>query len=282
MRIIDIHAHPVCRTWVQDARNLRLMERSGLLPDDAPEHALLRLMDAGGVQQACLLGPNADDGVALTNELVAQMVASAPTRFIGFLGVDPVGQEASKVEAEIERAAREWGFKGVGEVGGQDLLAPEWEVVYRACVAHGLPLLVHVGIPLPSMLMKYSHPFLLDELALRHPELTIIAAHAGAPWVLETLAVAVRHPNVYLDISALPAIRKELLPVVLTLCVEQDLEDRVLFGSDFPLVDPGQYAGSVRKVQIPPLARWIGRLPALSQAFKRKILGENAARLLSL
>ena len=94
--------------------------------------------------------------------------------------------------------------------------------------------------------------------------------------------MAVRHPNVYLDISALPAIRKELLPVVLTFCVEQDLEDRVLFGSDFPLVDPGQYANSVRKVQIPPLARWIGRLPALSQAFKRKILGENAARLLSL
>jgi predicted TIM-barrel fold metal-dependent hydrolase len=132
------------------------------------------------------------------------------------------------------------------------------------------------------MLMKYSHPFLLDELALRHPELTIIAAHAGAPWVVETLAVAVRHPNVYLDISALPAIRKELLPLVLTLCVEQGLEDRILFGSDFPLVDPGQYASSVRTVQVPRLARWIGRLPALSPTFKRHILGENAARLLSL
>jgi predicted TIM-barrel fold metal-dependent hydrolase len=96
-----------------------------------------------------------------------------------------------------------------------------------------LPLLMHVGVPLPSMLMKYSHPFLLDELALRHPDLTIIAAHAGAPWVLETLAVAVRHPNVYLDVSALPAIRRELLPVVLALCAEQGLEDRVLFGGDF-------------------------------------------------
>jgi hypothetical protein len=53
----------------------------------------------------------------------------------------------------------------VGEVGGQDLLAPACAVVYRACGAHGLPLLEHMGIPLPSMLMTYSYPFLLDEVA---------------------------------------------------------------------------------------------------------------------
>jgi predicted TIM-barrel fold metal-dependent hydrolase len=228
------------------------------------------------------MGPNPCDGIALTNEMVARMIAAAPTRFIGFVGVDPVGQGAAKTQVEIERAVEEWGFKGVGEVGGQDLLAPEWEVVYRACVANRLPLLMHVGVPLPSMLMKYSHPFLLDELAHRHPELTIIAAHAGAPWILETLAVAARHPNVSLDISALPAMRKELLPLVLALCADQGLEDRVLFGSDFPLVDPGQYASTVRRLRIPPLARWIGRLPPLSKAFKRKILGENAERLLAL
>jgi predicted TIM-barrel fold metal-dependent hydrolase len=112
--------------------------------------------------------------------------------------------------------------------------------------------------------------------------LTLIAAHAGAPWILETLAVTVRHPNVYLDTSALPAIRTKLLPVVLTPCAEQGLEDRVLIGSDFPQVDPGRYAKSVRRLSIPLLARWIGRLPHLSQPFKRTILGENAQRLLAL
>jgi predicted TIM-barrel fold metal-dependent hydrolase len=239
-------------------------------------------MEAGGIQQACLLGPSPDDGTALTNEMVARMVATAPDRFIGFVGVDPVGRGTARIEEEIERAVSEWGFKGLGEVGGQDVLAPEWEVVYRACVRHQLPLLLHIGIPLPSMLMKYSHPFLLDELALRHPDLTIIAAHAGAPWILETLAVAVRHPNVYLDISALPAMRKQLLPIVLTLCAEQGVEDRVLFGSDFPLVDPGRYAKTVHRLRIPRLAQWIGRLPQISQAFKRKVLGDNAARLLGL
>jgi predicted TIM-barrel fold metal-dependent hydrolase len=239
-------------------------------------------MDAGGIQQACLLGPSRDDGTTLTNEMVARMVATTPDRFIGFAGVDPVAQGAARTEEEIERAVSEWGFKGVGEVGGQDVLASEWEVVYRACVRHQLPLLLHVGVPLPTMLMKYGHPFLLDELALRHPELTIIAAHAGAPWILETLAVAVRHPNVYLDISALPALRKELVAFVLSFCAEQGLEERVLFGSDFPLVDPGGYAKAVRKLRIPRLVRWIGKVAPLTPTFKRKALGENAARLLRL
>jgi hypothetical protein len=59
------------------------------------------------------------------------MVATAPARFIGLIGVDPVGQGAANTEAEIERAAYEWGFKGVGGIGGQNLLAPEWKVVRR-------------------------------------------------------------------------------------------------------------------------------------------------------
>jgi predicted TIM-barrel fold metal-dependent hydrolase len=107
MQIVDIHTHPVCRPWIKDKRNLRLLERSQLLPSDAPERALLRRMDAGGVRQACLLGPNPSDGIELTNEMVARMVATAPTRFIGFVGVDPVDQGAANTRAEIERAVEE-------------------------------------------------------------------------------------------------------------------------------------------------------------------------------
>jgi predicted TIM-barrel fold metal-dependent hydrolase len=268
---------------IQDPRNLRLLERDGgLLPGDAPEQSILARMDAAGISRACLLGPNPRDGSALTNEMVHRMVASAPDRFIGFVGVDPVGQGKDRTRAELVRAVEGWGFKGVGEVGGEDLLVPAWEVVYAACVEMQLPLLVHVGLPLPSMSLQYSHPFQLDELANRHRELTLIAAHVGAPWIVETLAVAVRHPNVYLDISALPAIRKELLPVVLALCSDQELEDRVLFGSDFPLVDPCHYARTIRDLTIPAPLRWALKLPKISRAFKQRVLGENARRLLHL
>jgi len=283
MKIIDFHVHPVSRHMVHDARNLRLMEREGTMLADAPaEKTLLERMDAGGIAMACLMGPNPYDGTRVTNDIVRELVDAHPTRFIGFCGVDPLGNGASDTKAVIERAVDQWGFRGVGEIGGSDFLAPEWAVVFETCIAKQIPVLIHVGIPLPSMLLKYGHPFLLDELAHRYPELTIVAAHSGAPWVLETLAVLVRHPNVHLDISTLPAIHEELARIVVALCAGRALEDRVLFGSDFPVVDPCWYARAVSKLTVPAPVRWLMKVPGITKEFRQKILGNNASRLLRL
>src|ERR1700757_4457995 len=100
---------------------------------------------------------------------------------------------------------------------------PRCEPVYQACMELDVPLLMHTGIPLP-----------------------IIAAHLGVPWVMETIAVAVRHPNVYLDVSALPTFKSRLIGPLLALCLDRGLADRLLFGSDFPLVDPADYARRLR------------------------------------
>jgi hypothetical protein len=66
--------------------------------------------------------------------------------------------------------------------------------------------------------------------------------------------------------------RKELV-VLVTLCAEQGLEDRVLFGSDFPLVDPARYTKTVRRLRILRLTRRIGESGTTSPIFKRKLLG---------
>lgn len=268
---------------VSDPRNLRFMEREAAMLLDVPaEKTLLERMDAGGIAMACLMGPNPHEGTTVSNDVVRRLVESHPSRFIGFLGVDPVRDGPSQTKADIERAVDHWGFKGVGEIGGSDFLAPEWAVVFETCIRKQVPVLVHMGVPLPSMLLKYGHPFLLDELAHRYPDLTMIAAHSGAPWIMETLAVLVRHPNVYLDISTLPAIHEELARVVLSLCAARALEDRVLFGSDFPVVDPCDYAMAVSKLTVPASVRWVMNVPAITPAFKQKILEENAIRLLRL
>jgi predicted TIM-barrel fold metal-dependent hydrolase len=283
MKIIDIHTHPVAKAMVKDLRNLSFMEReAGKRLGDSPAATLLDRMDAGGIRQACLMGPNPYEGISLTNEDVYNIVRSYPDRFIGFAGVDPCGRGKDKTREEIRRAVEEWQFKGVGEIGGCDYLAPEWDIVYETCLEKKIPVLVHVGIPLPSMLMKYCHPFMLDELANRHRELIIIAAHAGAPWIIETIAVAARHPNVYIDISALPAIHKETVRIVIAMCVEKGLEDKVLFGTDFPVVDPCEYAKTVSKLKIPAPMRLLGKLPEISKDVREKILGGNAAELLHL
>jgi len=128
----------------------------------------------------------------------------------------------------------------------------------------------------------HGHPFGIDEVANRHPDLKIIAAHLGVPWLLETIAVAVRHPNVYLDISALPAVENRAVGPALTLCVDRGLTDRLLFGSDFPLVDPAAYARRVNSFGPGWLARRLAGLSKITLSAREAILGGNAARLLKL
>lgn len=281
--VIDIHAHPVRRSMVVDERNLRVMsDEAGSRLNDDPAGTLLARMAAGGIHISCLMGPNPFDGTSLTNDDVRAVVADHSGEFVGFVGVDPSGEGAAPTSALIRRAVREWGFKGVGEIGGGDYLAPEWDVVWQTCIDERVPVLVHAGIPLPSMLLRHSHPFLIDELAHRYPALRIIAAHAGVPWLIETISTAVRHENVYVDISTLPAVRRQLMPLVLALAAERRLEGRILFGSDFPIVDPAAYASAVRRASLPAPARWLLKLPRASRGLRSRVLGLNAAELLGL
>ena len=119
-------------------------------------------------------------------------------------------------------------------------------------------------------------------LSVPSPELTIVAAHVGMSWFLETIAVAVRHPNVYLDVSAIPlAGRDAIVHGLLGLLWERGLEDRVLFGTDFPLVDPARYLPVLRR-GAGWLARRLMRLPRMTAVRRDKLLGGNAARLLKL
>lgn len=281
--IIDIHAHPVSRDLVRDAGNLRLMDRdAACFATTGAVELLLGRMDRGGITRTCLMGPAHGDGIALTNQDVRDAVTAHPDRFIGFVGVDPIANEPEAVRKMIRAAVRDWGFRGVGEFANVDLLDARCEVVYDICEELDVPLMIHTGVPLPSMLLRHGHPFAVDEVANRHPELTIIAAHMGVPWVIETVAVAVRHPNVYLDVSALPMFNDRLIGPLLALCLDKGLADRVLFGSDFPLVDPADYARRLRSAGPGRLLRRLTGLPRLTARVREMFLGANAAQLLRL
>jgi predicted TIM-barrel fold metal-dependent hydrolase len=281
--IIDFHVHPVSLALVHDRRHREFMQRSAqcLAPESAVER-LLERMDSGGIDRACLLGPTHSDGIALTNDDVRKLVDAHPGRFIGFVGVDPMQQSAAEIRTVITRAVREWGFRGVGELGGVDLLDPRGEAVFACCAEMGVPLLIHTGIGLPAFLLKHGTPFVIEELAHRHPEVTLVAAHAGMPWIAESVAVAARNENVWIDLSALPAANERAVDAVLSIALQHGLEDRLLFGSDFPVIDPARYVRKLRRAGAPALLRLLLGFPRVTATARRKILGENAARLLKL
>jgi predicted TIM-barrel fold metal-dependent hydrolase len=109
----------------------------------------------------------------------------------------------------------------------------------------------------------------VDDVAFDFPNLKIICAHLGAQYYMDVHSMMVRHPNVYADVCFWP-LNPHYVDLIPWRLFEETVPDKVLLGSDYPCGQTPKEA-----------AEAVGRLP-ISEDFKRKILGENATRLLGL
>jgi predicted TIM-barrel fold metal-dependent hydrolase len=148
--------------------------------------------------------------------------------------------------------------------------------VYAACAELGIPLLVHCGLSwAPKGLAARANPLRLEGAIHDFPALRLIIAHFGWPWVGEALMLALKHENVYLDTSILysgtptAAIRHVIADLVGLDVLDQGLRGRVLFGSNYPRVDPKRMVEAVRALRLEP-------------RLERSIFHNNAATLLGL
>jgi predicted TIM-barrel fold metal-dependent hydrolase len=182
------------------------------------------------------------------NDRVAEFVAAAPTRRIGFLSIHP---EVPGAEDELERARTDLGLKGI-KLGPNyqvfDPLGPAALRIYELAERYGLPILFHQGAaPVREAPLRYAHPLVMDEVAIRFPELRVVMAHLGHPWQRETIVTIRKHPHLYADISA-TFYRPWSFYEGLRLATEWGVLDRLLFGSDFPIATPAETAAGLRSV----------------------------------
>jgi uncharacterized protein len=185
------------------------------------------------------------------NDAVAAFVAAAPTRRIGFLSVHP---EVPGAEDELERARTDLGLKGI-KLGPNyqvfDPLGPAALRIYELAERHGLPILFHQGAsPVREAPLRYAHPLLMDEIAIRFPELRVVMAHMGHPWQRETIVTIRKHPHLYADVSA-TFYRPWSFYEGMRLATEWNVLDKLLFGSDFPIATPAETAAGLRAVNAP-------------------------------
>lgn len=195
------------------------------------------------------------------NDYVATFVADAPGRRIGFLSVHP---EVDGAPAELERAHFELGLKGV-KLGPNyqlfDPLEPPALRIYELAEKNGLPVLFHQGAsPVREAPLRYAHPLLMDEVAIRFPELRVVMAHLGHPWQRETIVTIRKHPHLYADVSAL-FYRPWSLYEALRLATEWGVLEKLLFGSDFPIATPQETAAGLRSVNDPIDGTSLPRVP---------------------
>jgi predicted TIM-barrel fold metal-dependent hydrolase len=106
----------------------------------------------------------------------------------------------------------------------------------------------------------------LDRVALDFPELVIVGGHIGYPWTNEMVSLARKYPNVYIDTSAYKTSR---YPRELVDYLKSDGRKKVLFGSNYPMIMPGDALADLE-------------LLGLSEEAKRMFLFDNAAKVFGI
>ncbi|BBK38222.1 amidohydrolase [Allostella sp. ATCC 35155] len=241
-----------------------------------PMAAYLAAYDAAGVDHVVVRAKDTETtfGLKTSNEFVAGFCREQGGRFIGFAGVDP--HKGMAAIRELEHAVRELGLRGLNLQCFEHKIAindKKLYPLYAKCIELDIPVTVHSSINFSTeCLMEHGRPILLDEVMVHFPELRVIAAPPGWPWVQELIGVAWRHKNVFIGVSA---VRPKYLEAEdsgyepLIRYGNSILQDQVIFGTSHPLQPIGRGFDEVRALPLKPevTAKWIGG---------------NAARLLGL
>ncbi|MBN9605354.1 MAG: amidohydrolase [Actinomycetales bacterium] len=212
---------------------------------------------------------------AISSEEIAAAAARHNDVLIPFGSVDPRTGAAAALRARRlveEHGVR--GFKFHPTVQGFDPSQPEFAPLWAVLAELRVPALFHtgqngIGAGLPGgagLKLRYSNPLLLDDVAAEHPDLTIVFAHPSVPWQEEANSIALHKSNVWIDLSGWSP---RYFPESLVRLAGRQLQDRVLFATDFPLLTPEKWLHAFGALPIPDEVR-------------PKILKHNAARLLGL
>ena len=213
-----------------------------------------------------------------TNSSTAAFCSAAPDRRIGFMSVDP---RLPGVLDEIERW-RDEGLVGI-KLGPNyqnfEPLGDEALAVYEHAERVGLPILFHQGAsPIRFAPLRYTHPLVTDEVAIRFPELRIVMAHMGHPWARETVVTIRKHPHVYADVSSI-YLRPWVCYESLLFATEWGATGKLLLGSDFPIANTGEAIAGLRRVN--DVVAGTG-MPRISEETIEQIIHADALSALGL
>lgn len=280
--MIDMHVHPmhIAELWEEDPGLGRAVDGPfGLHGKPTPLESFLFQLEYCGVDHAVLLPLDctASHGcVIVRNEALARLVADQP-RLIGFASVDPNQSDAAK---RLRDAVEDLGLRGLKldpSLQGFDIDDEEAAYpVYAACVELGVPLVMHCGLSwAPEGRSSRAHPLRLEPVVHQFPDLRVVIAHCGYPWVDDALLLALKYEHVYLDTAIIYAgtpvdsLRRVFGERIGVDIVDRALHHKLVFGSNYPRVEIKRMVGAVRALGF---HEWL----------EERVFHHNAADLLGL
>lgn len=277
---IDFHIHFIgIREHIEKDPKLKkcLEEVFYLYTSPQPLEILISQMEIAKVKKGVLLSLDCKKTFGCempSNETVANVVKEYSDLFVGIGSLNPKEKE---VVSKLEDIYSKYEFRGI-------FLSPQYQqfdptdnsisTIYEFLQDHKMLLIMHMGLTWnPKVPVSYSRPLLLDRIAGEYNQLPIIITHMGWPWLEELYTIMFRHRNVYAITSGVyTGSPKEHLATVLVegyrkRITERFLEDRILFGSEFPRMEIWKMVEAVENLD-------------LDEEVKKNILKNNGEKLL--
>ena len=241
-------------------------------------------MDRSGIERSLLIAVRCGDlavrgSFELPYARVAEVCAAHPDRFSGLAGIDPFrGMQGLR---DLEAAVKQHGFVGAHLYPHWFGLAPDdakYYPYYAKCCELDIPIMMQVGQNLvysrERRLPSVGRPICLDKVAIDFPELKLLGIHIGVPWTDEMIAMAWKHENVFIGVDAYAP---KHWPKQLVRYLDSYGRDKVLFGTDWPVIDPERAVKEIDELKLRPQtmqklmrdnALRVFRLPASATAAK--------------
>lgn len=258
MKIIDAHMHlSNIRAFYDTAEQLSFVDYSskGLLKEYKEANVILGI----GMGLTETANQGFPDYEAQT-PMGLDLESSVPDTIVYCAGINPydLGPEAlHRLELEVQRPnvvgikiyLGYYPFYAYDEV---------YEQVYRIAAKNKLPVVFHTGDTYSERgLLKYSHPLTIDEVAVKHRDVQFMMAHFGDPWTLTGAEIIYKNSNVYADLSGLIVGTSEdltkksegrFLDHLRHALVFADSYEKLLFGTDWPLIPIAPYVEFIKKL----------------------------------
>ncbi|MBT8349878.1 MAG: amidohydrolase family protein [Deltaproteobacteria bacterium] len=277
--VIDFHTHIFSKKIRDNREKFFFSEPAFKLLYQSPKSKLLgaseiiHSMDEQGVNKSVVFGfPwKNSDVFREENDYILDAVKRFPDRLIGLCCLDPFNKFAAN---EVSRCLKE-GLLGIGELafyesGINELAIDKLAPLFEICLEKDFPALIHTNEPVGHTYPGKT-PNTMSQiytLVKRFPENKIVLAHwGGGIFLYNILKKEVKQSlkNVYFDTAASPFLYD---PEIYRLAIELTGQDKILFGSDFPLIKPARYFKEMKTA-------------GLSKSEMDRICGKNAANLLN-
>ncbi len=232
--IIDSHTHLEVYT-------------DSIIPPEKRVSNLKEIMKKTGISKSIILTDVEDN--RLSSEEILKLIKNEPDLLL--VGTIKITKHSNKDIKRLRELLSSKKIIGIKLYPGYEDFYPNdkrCDKIYDLCEEFNIPVIFHSGDTLGiGKGVKYSRPEHIDDLAVRRPNLKIIIAHLGNPWINDTMVILNRHNNVYSDISGLvPRTfdafwKKYYSDQIIRLLKWCGGKNKLIFGTDWPFWDNDMY-----------------------------------------